>query len=97
MHQVRIPRDVQPVASKLCRLPLAVHDEVSKEVQWLLQPGVTELITASEWVSPIVVTRMKGGEICLSVDLRAPNQTVIPDCFPLPSTKELLNSFHFIY
>lgn len=41
---------------------------------------------------PYIVVRKKDGGIRLCIDLREPNQAVIADSFPLPHTKELLNS-----
>lgn len=55
MHLVKVRKEVQPVATKLRPLPLAVREEVSTELQRLLQLDVMEPITASEYGSPIVV------------------------------------------
>lgn len=69
-----------------------MRDEVSKEVQRLHKLDVIKPITASGWMSPIVVARKKDGKISLCVDLGAPHQAMIPDCFASLSTEEPLNS-----
>ncbi|XP_064486026.1 uncharacterized protein K02A2.6-like [Ornithodoros turicata] len=51
---------------------------------------VIEPVTASEWISPIVVARKKDGKIRLCVDLRGSNKAVVVDAFPLPTMDELL-------
>lgn len=59
------------------------------ELNRLLQAGIIERIDASEWVSPIVVARKRGGGLRLCVDLREPNKSVIMDCHPLPHMEDL--------
>ncbi|XP_064470125.1 uncharacterized protein K02A2.6-like [Ornithodoros turicata] len=92
IHKVKTRPDVKPVAGKLRRLPLTVRQQVSEELRRLEEQDVIERVTASEWVSPIVVAKKKDGSIRLCVDLREPNKAVVPDCFPLPHTDELLNA-----
>lgn len=60
VHRVKTRSTVQPVASKLRRLPLSLRPRVSEELRRLAKMDVTERIEASEWVSPIVVvTKIK--------------------------------------
>ncbi len=59
------------------------------DLQKLVKQDVIEPVDASEWVSPIVVTRKKDGGIRLCVDLREPNKAVVVDSFPLPHMKEM--------
>ncbi|XP_064475695.1 uncharacterized protein K02A2.6-like [Ornithodoros turicata] len=92
IHKVKTRPDVKPVAGKLRQLPLTVRQQVSGELRRLEEQDVIERVTASEWVSPIVVAKKKDGSIRLCVDLREPNKAVVPDCFPLPHTDELLNA-----
>ncbi|KAL1263299.1 hypothetical protein QQF64_006038 [Cirrhinus molitorella] len=63
VHRVHVRSGVQPVQQKLRRLPFSIRGEVSKELQKLIQQDVIEPVDASEWVSPIVVTRKKDGGI----------------------------------
>nr|XP_055041695.1 uncharacterized protein K02A2.6-like [Misgurnus anguillicaudatus] len=89
VHKVQIDPSVKPVQHKLRRLPLSVREEVSKEINRLLRDGIIEKIDASPWVSSIVVTKKKSGEIRVCVDLREPNRAVITDCYPLPHMEDL--------
>ncbi|KAI2664188.1 hypothetical protein H4Q32_002328 [Labeo rohita] len=79
VHRVKVRESVQPVQQKLCRLPLSVRNAVSKELCRLQAEGFIERVDASSWVSPIMVTTKKNGEIRLCVDLREPNRAVIID------------------
>lgn len=92
VHKVKVDPTVQPVRQKLRRLPFAVRDAVSTELDRLLQAGIIEEIDASAWVSPIAVTRKKNGGIRMCTDLREPNKAVVMDCYPLPHVDELLSS-----
>ncbi len=89
MHRVHLRSGVQPVQQKLRRLPFSIRNEVSMELQKLVKQDVIEPVDASEWISPIVVTRKKDGGIRLCVDLREPNKAVIVDSFPLPHMEEM--------
>ncbi len=89
VHRVQVRPGSQPVQQKLRRLPFSIRNEVSKELQKLVQQDVIEPVDASEWVSPIVVTRKKDGGIRLCVDLREPNKAVVVDSFPLPHMEEM--------
>ncbi|KAL7839056.1 hypothetical protein SRHO_G00257140 [Serrasalmus rhombeus] len=89
LHQVKTRSDVQPVQQKLRRLPFSVREAVSAELRKLVEQDVIEPIEASEWVSPIVVTRKKNGGVRLCVDLREPNKGVVVDSFPLPHMEEM--------
>ncbi|KAL0149455.1 hypothetical protein M9458_055243 [Cirrhinus mrigala] len=89
VHLVHVRPSVQPVQLKQRRLPLSIRNEVSKELQKLVQQDVIEPVDASEWVSPIVVPRKKDGGIRLCVDLREPNKAVVVDSFPLPHMEKM--------
>ena len=89
IHKVKTRSDVQPVQQKLRRLPFSVREAVSVELRKLVEQDVIEPIEASEWVSPIVVTRKKNGGVRLCVDLREPNKGVVVDSFPLPHMEEM--------
>lgn len=92
IHRIKTRAGVQPVASKLRRLPLMLRPRVSSELQRLESLDIIERINASEWVSPIVVIEKKDGSIRLCVDLREPNKAIVPDSFPLPHMDELLHA-----
>ncbi len=91
VHKPTVKPDATPVRQKLRRLPFAVRQAVSAELDSLLQKGIIEKIDSSPWISPIVVTAKKGGKIRLCVDLREPNKALIVDSHPLPHMEELLS------
>ena len=89
-HKILLKEDATPTVQKLRPLPYSVRDEVSAEIQRLLEAGIIERVETSEWVSPIVVARKPvTGEIRLCVDLREVNKRVVPNRYPLPNIEDL--------
>lgn len=93
-HQPLIDPSVTPVVQPLRRIPLALWDGVSVELQRLLDAGIIEPVDASPWISNLVVVRKKSGALRVCVDLRAVNRAVIPDRDLLPTSEELTAQFH---
>ena len=90
-HRVKVDPTVMPVRQPLRRLPLAVVDEVSARLDELESQGVIEKVSASPWVSPLVVGRKRDGRIRLCVDMRRVNQAVVTDGYPLPRIEDVLD------
>lgn len=91
IHDVRLRASVQPVSAKLRPLPLVLREQVSSELHRLESADIIERVSASEWISPLVVVRKKDNSIRLCVDLREPNKAIVIDAFPLPRADELLH------
>ena len=90
-HRVMVDPDVPPVRQPLRRLPLAVVDEVSARIDELERQGVVEKVSASRWVSPLVVGRKRDGSVRLCVDMRQVNRAVITDGYPLPRIEDVMD------
>ena len=93
-HQPLINPSVKPVIQPLRRIPLALRDPVSAELQRLLEAGIIEPVDASPWVSNLTVAKKKSGGLRVCMDLRAVNKSVIPDQYPLPTSEELTALFY---
>ena len=91
VHRVKVNEGVTPVRQKLRPLPLAVRDEVKAHLAKLEKQGVIERVDSSPWVSPMVVTRRRGGGIRLCLDMKEVNKCVIPSKHPLPDMQEMLD------
>lgn len=63
---------------------------MEKEVNKMFEAGIIAPIRFSEWVSNLVPTRKKSGEIRLCVDLRNLNQLSLKDHYPLPKMDHIL-------
>lgn len=91
-HMIRLKENACPKVFKARNIPIAVRDEVKKELDSLVSEGIIERIESSEWVSPIVVARRANGKISLCIDLRYLNKNIIVAHFPLPRIPEMLAS-----
>ncbi|XP_036384580.1 uncharacterized protein K02A2.6-like [Megalops cyprinoides] len=78
----------------LRRSPLALRDDITAELQRLLDEDIIEQVNASPWISNLVVAKKKSGGLRICVDLRSVNRAIIPDCYPLPTTEELTAQFY---
>lgn len=83
IHNAQVHEDAVPVQQKQRCLPFAVRQAVSDELSTLLKDGIIKQINALQWVSPIVVTTKKEGQIKPCVYLREPNNALIVDKHPL--------------
>ena len=81
---------IQPIR----RLPLALCDDVTAELQKLLDAGIIERIDASPWISNVAVVKKKLGGLRPCIDLRPGNKAVTPDRYPLPTVEELAAQFY---
>ncbi|KAJ7998310.1 hypothetical protein DPEC_G00221370 [Dallia pectoralis] len=86
--------NVPPVVQPLRRVPLALRDGVTQELQRLQADGIIEPIDASPWVSNLVIARKKSGGRRVCFDLRQVNKALVPDKYPLPTTEELTTHFY---
>lgn len=93
-HQPLLDPKVVPVIQPLRRSPLALRDDISTELQRMLDDDIIEQVNASPWISNLVAAKKKSGLLRLCVDLRAVNKAIIPDKYPLPTTEELTAQFY---
>ena len=90
--QLHIDSDVQPVAQKTRRMPVALQHAVEKKLEELLQQGIIEKVSGpTPWVSPIVCAPKKNGDIRLCVDMRRANTAVRRERHPMPTIDDVLH------
>ncbi|KAJ8368319.1 hypothetical protein SKAU_G00083470 [Synaphobranchus kaupii] len=93
-HRPLVNAEVSPVMQPLRRIPLALRDDVTKELNALLEAGIIEPVNAAPWISNLVIAKKKSGGLRVCVDLRSVNKAVIPDKYPLPTSEELTTHFY---
>ena len=87
-----IPQKERTVVKHKARfLNGAVREVVKAKVEEYLDQGVVKLASAESFASPIVVVR-KNGKLRVCVDYRELNKTVEPFEYPMPRTKEILQT-----
>jgi len=82
-HTVSLKPNQKPFKQKLRRINPMLLPLIEKEVKKMFEAGIIAPIRFLEWVSNLVPTRKKSGEIRLCVDLRNLNQVSLKDHYPL--------------
>ena len=91
-HRPTVDLSVTPVKQALRRLPLALRDEISADMQRQLQLGhIEKENTPSRWLSNIVPIRKPDEKLRVCLDLTTVNRAIIPEVYPLPTMEELTN------
>ena len=92
VHRVQLRDGAVPVQQKLRPLPLSVREEVKQHLHDLEKQQIIERGDGSPWISPIVVSRRRSGQLRLCVDLRIVNKVVCTSGYPLPDMQEMLDN-----
>ena len=88
-HEIHLHPDAKPVAYKLHPVPFSLHDKVSAELRKMQDDGIIEPIDASDWVNPLHYVAKKDNKVRIVCDLRALNEFVVADRYPLPNIQDL--------
>jgi len=89
-HTIPLKPNQKPFKQKLRRINPMLLLPIEKEVKRMFEAGIIAPIRFSEWVSNLVPTRKRTGEIRLCVDLRNLNQVSLKDHHPLPKMDHIL-------
>lgn len=89
-HTIPLKPNQKPFKQKLKRINPMLLPMIEKEIKRMFDAGIIAPIRFSEWVSNLVPTRKKTGEIRLCVDLRNLNQVSLKDHYPLPKMDHIL-------
>ena len=82
--------DASPRRVAARRMPLAVRQEVSRQLQKMQDEGIIQP-SNSPWASPIVMVRKRDGSHHFCVDYRELNSVTKLDTYPLPRVDDLLD------
>eukprot|EP00253_Pinus_taeda_P034607 PITA_34607 len=89
-HTIPLKPNQKPFKQKLRRINPMLLPAMEQEVQKMFKAGIIAPIRFSDWISNLVPTRKKTGEIRLCVDLRNLNQVSLKDNYPLPKMDHIL-------
>lgn len=89
-HRIDIEKNA-PCQQKFYKVPLALEDEVEKEVKKLLDNGIIRE-SQSDWNSPLVVVKKKNGKLRLCVDYRKLNAVTLKPNYYIPSASEIFDN-----
>lgn len=89
-HTIPLKENKKPFKQKLKRINPVLLPLSEKEVKRMYEAGIIAPIRFSEWVSNLVPTMKKIGEIRLCVDFRNLNKVSLKDHYPLPKMDHIL-------
>jgi len=89
-HKIPIKEDQKPFKQNLRRINPVLLPLIEKEVKIMYDAQIIAPIRYSDWVSNLVPTRKKTGEIRLCVDFRNLNKVSLKDNYPLPKMDHIL-------
>lgn len=83
-----------PVFCGAYTVPYGLRDKVNKEIDRLVENGIFEPISFSNWASPMVVVEKSNGAIRLCMDCKVSlNKFVKNNYYNLPLVEDVLNDF----
>jgi hypothetical protein len=89
-HRIPIKEDQKPFRKKLRRINPKFLPLIEKEFKKMYDAKIIVPLCFSKWVSNLVPTRKKTGEIRLYIDFQNLNKASLKDNYPLPKMDHLL-------
>lgn len=80
---------IPPVQQPSRRVPLNVVPLIRQKIEELLRRDIIEEVKSSKWLSPLVPVKKADGTLRLCVDMRAANEAVISEKYPLPTLETM--------
>ena len=95
--QLHIDTSVKPIAQQPRRIPFHIRQKVEDEIQSLAEKGVIEKVDGpTPWVSPLVVTPKKNGDVRIRVDMRMANRAISRERHPMPTVDDLIHRLKLV-
>ena len=93
--KLHIDQSVPPVAQRARRTPFHMRKKVAKELDQLEQQGIIEKVDGpTPWVSPLVITPKKSGDVRICVDMRMANTAIKRERHPTPTIDDLIHTLN---
>ena len=91
-YTIKLKPGVKPFALYTPRnIPLPLRDKVQVQLKRMEQMGViSQVQTPTPWCAAMVVVPKSSGRVCICVDLKPLNQSVLRGVHPLPKVKTTL-------
>jgi hypothetical protein len=89
-HRILIKEDQKPFRYKLRRINPKLLPMIEKEIKKMYVAKIIVPLRFSKWVSNLVPTQKKSGEIRLCIDFQNLNKVSLKDNYPLPKMDHIL-------
>ena len=89
-HMVTDP-DVKPVQHQPRRVPIPMRDALKAKLQELVDYSILKEVTEpTDWISSLVVTRKRSGQLRICIDPRDLNKALKRSNYVMPTLDEIL-------
>jgi hypothetical protein len=89
-HKIPIKENQNPFKQKLRRISPKLMPLIEKGIKKMYDAKIIVSLRFSKWVSNLVPTRKKRGEIRLCIDFKNLNKVSLKDNYPLPKIDHIL-------
>lgn len=88
--KIRVQSNANSIFHKPQPVPYALREAVEKALERLQKNGIVSQVERSDWAAPIVIVPKKDKAVILCGDYKVTvNRCILPEEYPLPSTKDL--------
>ena len=85
MQHLNVRNDIQPVVMPDRRIPISVRPKLKAELDRLINIVVLKKVEQpTPWLSQIVITSKKNGDIRMCLDLKELNKALLREHYTLP-------------
>lgn len=89
-YRMVLREDVVPVVHPARRVPLALREPLRQELERMETASIIKKVDEpTEWASPLVITRKKGGALRVCIDPREINKSIKREHYPMPTREEI--------
>ena len=93
--KLHIDKTVPPVAQPARKIPFHMRQKVKAAIEKLEQDGIIEKVEGpTPWVSPLVFTPKKDGDVRLCVDMRMANRAIQRERHPSSTVDDLVHKLN---
>ena len=93
--KLHIDSSIPPVAQQARRILFHLCKKVGKEFDHLEEQGIIEKVDASTpWVSPLVITPKKNGDVCICIDMWMANRAINHERHPTSTIDDLIHTLN---
>ena len=93
VHRILLKPEAKPVRQRQRLIPLAIREEVMRQVKEMEREGIIEPTNSAHWIANLVPVRKEDGRVRVCLDLTSLNEHVVDDVYPLPHVEDLLARF----
>ena len=93
--KIEMKPDAEPVRKAACKVPLALKEKFTKEIESMVQSGILTKLTPGmptpEWLNSFVIVKKPNGNLCVCLDPTNLNKSIIRPVCNMRTLEEIIN------